>query len=136
MKSLTTFALLLPFLLLACQNSEQQNTDTPNSENSNRTADYPKIAKEICTCAQPSIELHQQLLDFQRKRNKKAILELIPKAEQTALETIECSQNSRKVKQTPDLNEEALDKALRSNCSNLPVMLREELVLKLVSNGQ
>jgi len=97
------------------------------AENSTKRLDYNYLGDAFCKCAQPTIQMNQELKKLQ-KTDKQAFLSKIKEAGEKAKESINCCKESMKNHTTSTPNPKDLRKALKKECDGIPSQMLDEIV--------
>ncbi len=97
------------------------------NENSNKRVDYNYLGNAFCKCAQPTIQMNQELRLLQ-KTDKQAFLSKMKEAGEKAKESISCCKESMKNHTSAIPNPNDLRKALKKECEGIPAQMLDEIM--------
>ena len=122
---LLSFSILLIFSCGSNTTESDSSVETPAEPS--KTADYSVLAKAFCDCAQPSIELNQQMSNLQEAGKREEFVALAEQVGEKFKATMNCAREKKSAYTTAVLNPEETFKALMANCPNLPERLADNL---------
>lgn len=114
------------FLCFAILTINSCTSDNANN-GSNKRVDYNYLGDAFCKCAQPTIELNQELQQLQ-KTDKQAFLGKLKEAGKKSKESISCCKESMKNHTSTIPNPNELRKALKNECEGIPDQMLDEIV--------
>lgn len=120
MKYLLTIFCFAIITLSSCTSDGSENSN-------NKRLDYNYLGDAFCKCAQPTIQLNEEL-KLLRKTDKQAFLDKIKEAGNKAKESMNCCKESMKNHTSSTLNPQDLRQALQKECEGLPPQMLDEIV--------
>lgn len=102
------------------------------AEGSNKRLDYNYLGSTFCKCAQPTIQLNQELKKLQ-KTDKQAFLDKLKEAGDKAKESLSCCKEIMKNHTSAIPKTAELKKALKAECAEIPAPMLDEMV-KLITD--
>jgi len=97
------------------------------ANNSNKRMDYEYLGEAFCKCAQPTIELNQEL-QMLKRTDKQAFIAKLKEAGTKAKMSINCCQETMKNHTSTAPNPNDLKKALKRKCDGIPTQMLDEIV--------
>ncbi len=77
------------FLLVGCANQASENSGELQSAEA-KSVDYDGLAKELCNCVKPLVDLQKRVLELSEKRDTTAIKALLIEADQIGAAGDQC----------------------------------------------
>lgn len=113
---------------IACGEASDSNRENETTEKvPEAEVDYKSLARIICDCAQPSIELNKQMAKLQEQGKRE---EFIAKAEQVAetyRDVTNCVLKERATLTSAALNQDDTYSAVLNSCPSIPERLAQSL---------
>ena len=117
------------FLLIACSepSSTSSNDESTAATAPGKIADYPALAKVFCDCAQPSIQLNEQMAKLQEEGKREEFVALAEQVGEKFREAMKCARDLKGKQTTAVLDPKETFKAMVNHCPNIPQKMAENL---------
>jgi hypothetical protein len=112
-----------------CELGSPGSQQSRNQEGS--PIDYQALATEICSCAEPAIEMNKKLFRLRRESYQDNWNELIAEAETLGKEAVACCKEIKEGLSSGELEESRLRETLITHCEEMPELLFSEILDQL-----